>query len=165
MRLSILALCAQTRYVSERNGQHDTVAHRIKKLMESIPPKEGRNSRLGHISIEDFADLIGSSKQRVIDWRKGTSFPDETNRARLEAVSGGRYSADDFKRPTEAEQQARLEELSGEVEDLRFAIGALLRLGSELCAQVEELGGLVPPDVLEEIARAGLRMQPEARRR
>jgi hypothetical protein len=37
-------------------GDPETVAERVKAVMQSVPPKECRNSRLGHIYVEDFAD-------------------------------------------------------------------------------------------------------------
>lgn len=69
-----------------------------------LPPPEGRRSRLGHISIDDFAQQIGSTRQRVIEWEGGSAYPDKKNRDRLAAASGGVYRPDDFRR--QAEEQA-----------------------------------------------------------
>jgi transcriptional regulator with XRE-family HTH domain len=149
-------------------GDPETVAERVKAVMQSVPPKEGRNSRLGHISVEDFADYLGTSKQRVIDWRNGSGFPDKTNRERLAAASGGVYSADDFRGPTAAkhsEMTVRLGELEAEAADLRAAVVALLRVSTAVCREVEGMGGVLPADAIEELARVGLRMQPGSRPR
>lgn len=108
--------------MSQRNGQPETVADRVKSVIESTPPREGRRSRLGHISIEDFADLLGTTKARVIEWRKGTAFPDQTNRDRLAGASGGRYSADDFKGPSAEENRDLLAVLREEVAALTRAL-------------------------------------------
>lgn len=107
------------RYVSKPQGANDPVAIRIRELIESTPPRAGRRSRIGHISIEDFAEAIGTTKARVIPWTKGRSYPDEKNRARLAAASGGRYSADDFIPPPESNQDDHLAELRAEVDELR----------------------------------------------
>lgn len=119
----------------------ESVAGRIAALMKSLPPKEGRKSRLGHISIEDFAALLETSKQRVIDWRNGKSYPDLRNRERLAAVSRGRYVPDDFKGPTtesKASTLARLEALERKVQALPTA--EELRQGFErLRASIDEL--------------------------
>lgn len=103
----------------------ETAAERINALIKALPPKEGRRSRLGHISIEDFAELLGTTKQRVIDWRSGDAFPDGKNRERLAEVSAGRYRADDFRGPVTAgkvETAARLAALEEEVAVLREAL-------------------------------------------
>lgn len=122
------------------SGKPETVAERIVDLMQSLPPKEGRNSRLGHISIEDFAELLGTSKQRLIDWRKGEGFPDDRNRERLAAVSEGRYEADDFRGPGAAgrrEMAVRLEELEAKVASLRKEHADFVRVATERMARLE----------------------------
>lgn len=80
------------RYVSLRKT---TVAEKIEELIRQTPPLEGRNSRLGHISKEDFAVVLGVSKSALFNWLDGAE-PDPSNRERLAAASGGRYSPEDF---------------------------------------------------------------------
>lgn len=111
--------------MSEREAPPETVAQRVSALIAALPPKPGRKSRLGHISIEDFAELLGTTKARVIEWRKGDAYPDEKNRERLAAVSGGRYTADDFKGPSATENQDRLTGLEARIDAAEGRLNAI----------------------------------------
>ena len=110
-------------------GQDDDgVPERIRQLIDSLPPKPGRRSRIGHISIEDFAELAGVSKGRLIAWMKGEASPDAKNRARLAAASQGRYQAEDFIGREElerGEQRGRLEELEAALNRLAVDLPVL----------------------------------------
>jgi transcriptional regulator with XRE-family HTH domain len=110
--------------------------------MQMLPPKQGRNSRLGHISIEDFAALVGTTKQRVIDWRKGNAYPDSRNRVRLAEVSGGVYTPDDFKGPSLPARQAmadRMIVIEEAVADLTTALDVAQQANAEIRERVAAL--------------------------
>lgn len=133
-------------------------------VIQSTPPKEGRQARLEHISIEDFAAMLGTSKQRIIDWRDGTGHPDARNREKLAAASQGRYTADDFKGPTKAQRLDSQAKLEGEVAVMRTVSLRLIEISTVLCEQVEVLGGSIPADAVEGLAQAGRQLRPGGRR-
>ena len=97
--------CRTLRYVS---GAGDTPADRIEDLRRHLPPKEGRRSRIGHLSKDDFAELVGASRGRVIAWTTGVAYPEPRYRVRLAELSEGRYQPDDFAPPNHTARQAEL---------------------------------------------------------
>jgi transcriptional regulator with XRE-family HTH domain len=129
------------RYVSLPSRDGETVAERIRAVIDATPPQPGRQSRLGHISIEDFAKLLGTSSQRVYEWLNTASYPGEKNAERLAEASKGRYTAEQFMRPAPLRTQAtarRLEQLEAavrQIEDLVPQVESLQRLVEELIAR------------------------------
>lgn len=115
------AASGKLRYVSERN--EESVADRIRAVRESLPPKEGRQSRKGHVSQEDFAPLVGVSRGRIIAWEGGDAYPEPENAERLAELSGGLYTSADF---TRSEDRRLLNHKVGEILQLLMETRALL---------------------------------------
>lgn len=85
--------------MSPRKPKVETPAQRIEAIRRSLPPAEGRRSRLGYLSKDDFADLLGAGRSTVINWTTGKAFPEERYRIELARLSGGQYAPEDFENP------------------------------------------------------------------
>ncbi len=77
-----------------------TPADRIEDVRRMTPSPRA-HGRLGHISKEDFAELIGVSRSRIFAWTRADNpeYPEERHRVRLAELSGGRYVPEDFAPP------------------------------------------------------------------
>lgn len=118
-----------------------TPAGRIVALQKSLPPAEGRRSRLGYISLKDLGERIGAGEKTVLRWTKSDTapkpqYPSKAYRERLAELSEGRWTATDFGPPrSDAAERARtakaldhLEELGARVDHLeRRMLRVLLR--------------------------------------
>lgn len=107
----------------------DTPADRIEALRRSLPPKEGRRSRLGYPSKDDLAEMLGASRGRMIAWTTGEGYPEPRYRIKLAELSKGRYSPEDFAPPSPAALRAlavRQEELEAEVARMGPILEALV---------------------------------------
>lgn len=91
----VSAKCAILRYVSRRDGTNE---ERIEAIQRMLPPGPGVNSRTGYASLDRLAELLGTNRSHLIQWKKGTQ-PSRRHREKLAELSGGRYSPDDFARP------------------------------------------------------------------
>lgn len=118
------------------SDRDETVAERIAALRKSLPPREGRKSRLGHMSVEDFAEHLGTTKTRVIAWEKGKAYPDAINRERLSTASEGRFQPESFMQSVEPDP---LEALEGEVADLTVGLEASRKANNSLRLRVSTL--------------------------
>jgi hypothetical protein len=89
--------------VSKRD-EPETVGDRIEAIRRTTPPPAGRKSRLGYISKEDFADLVGCGRSRIFAWTRTQwpQYPEERFRERLADLSRGRYQPDDFASPDDS---------------------------------------------------------------
>lgn len=128
--------------MSERAATSVTPAERIELVRQSIAPPEGRRSRLGYISKDDFAALIGCSRTRVIAWTNAENpdYPEERYRVRLAELSGGRFMPDDFRRPDQPGPLAtRLEQLAKELSNLTKALHVAGLAHEELKGRVEAM--------------------------
>lgn len=110
--------------MSERDSAAPTtIAERIDAVQRGLPPKDGVRTRTGYASLDYFAELLGTNRQRIIDWKNGGE-PDLRYRERLAELSKGQFTPDDFARPraARAELEARVAELErgsvGSREDL-----------------------------------------------
>lgn len=74
----------------------ETIADRIENVRRAIPPKQGVRARVPYASVDYFAELLGTNRQRINDWiNKGTE-PQPRYRQKLAELSKGRYTPDDF---------------------------------------------------------------------
>lgn len=108
------------------DAEAETVADRIRAVIRSLPPKDGRRARIDHISIDDFAELLGAKRSRVITWTKGRGYPNEQYQQRLADLSAGRYTPDDFRKPDLSVLEPELREQVRELRDLLEAVVALV---------------------------------------
>lgn len=133
---------ATLRYVSQRGDTAATPGERIEAVRQATPPPPGRRSRLGYISKDDFAKLIGCSRTRVIAWTRDEdpNYPEERYRIRLAALSNGRFTPDDFRRPDQPGPIAvRLEQLAAELRNVKDALHVAGLAHDRLAAQVSAM--------------------------
>jgi hypothetical protein len=121
----------------EEREEAETVADRIEAIRRTIPPAPGRRSRLGYISKDDFAELIGTGRTRVIAWTTGQAYPEARYRERLAELSKGRWLPADFAR--DAAPTDRLAALEAEVERLADALDTAGKAYDRLRARVRAL--------------------------
>lgn len=79
---------------------------RIEEIRKATPPPKGRKARNPYASKDDFADLLGVSRSRVIAWTHpdNPAYPDAKGREALARLSHGRYQPSDFAPPTQPER-------------------------------------------------------------
>ena len=127
------------------------VGERIEQIRRSLQPPPHRRSRLGYMSVDDFAAMIGTTRQQVMALIYGTSRPNAKNREKLALASGGVFSAKDFLEPREPTE---LEVVHGKIDQLIVRFRAVEKELASLASQVKTLtvaasdeNSASPPDI------------------
>lgn len=100
------------------------MGERILAVRKMLPPKPGRRTRLGYLSGDDLADLLGVSRTRIPVWENGRGHPDPPQRERLAELSGGRFSPEDFERRSEPQPLPLIRGLREDVDALTASLAA-----------------------------------------
>src|SRR5262245_7596414 len=111
-----------------------TVGECIEEVRRSLPPSPKRSKpRLPYINYDDMAELIGTTRQQLVLWVKGEAYPAAKNREQLALLSGGRFTADNFRVPREpselAQVMARLDSMESQLVKLTRAVEKLKSKG------------------------------------
>lgn len=103
---------------------------------DETPAEIVRRAR-GKVSQETFAAQLGTTRQTVIDWEKGRTFPNEENAAKLAALAGV-PAATLLRRPAEEPVTVALTQLAGELTELGGFVRQLDPNGRQL-ARAEDV--------------------------
>lgn len=156
-------MCQDTRTLSvERTCAQDELVATAGDLLRKALDEGVSEYRLARELADGDADQKEVERWRFVVRRAASgSEPSPGRRRRIADYFGKRL--DEPKR--QVKKTGRPGEREGEVADLMEATRALVRVVTELCGAVEAMGAALPLDAIEELSRAGLRIQPGVQRR